>query len=118
MESLLKDSITAAINFPLPQAIDMEQDALQAKVIQLYTEKLQIATGSVVVNKFMLFTDDDAGDQAPDGIKGVIPGRSVYVDLRVTWTTPSVMGAQYTGIYPVRSLVALPTFFAPGQTWN
>lgn len=118
MESLLKDSIKAAINSPLPQAIDMEQDSLQANVIQLYAEKLQISNGSVVVNKFTIFTEDDAGDQAPVGIKGVIPGRSVYVDLLVTWTTPSVMGSQHTGTYPVRSLVALPTFFAPGQTWQ
>lgn len=118
MESLLKDSMTAAINSPLPQAIDMDPNTLKGTVIQLYAEKLKIPSGNVVVNKFTVFTDEDAGNQAPVGIKGAIPGRSVYVDLLVTWTTPSVMGSQHTGTYPVRSLVALPTFFAPGQTWN
>jgi len=118
MESLLKDSIKAAINAPLPQGIDTDQASLQGTVVQLYAEKLKISSGSVVVNKFTAFTDDDAGTQAPVGVKGVIPGRSVYVDLLVTWTTPSIIGGRYTGTYPVRSLVSLPTFFAPGQTWN
>ena len=117
MESLLKDSIKAAINVPLPQAIDTDQATLQSTVVQLYAEKLKISSGSVIINKFTVFTDNDAGSQAV-GIKGVIPGRSVYVDLLVTWTPPSVMGVHYTGTYPVRSLVALPTFFSPGQTWN
>lgn len=118
MDSLLKDSIKAAINAPLPQGVDMEPSVLQNAVLQLYAQKLQIPSGNIAVQDFEVYTDADAGLPAPVGIQGTIPGRSVYANLRVTTTTPPITGIRYTGQYTVRALVALPDYFAPGRQWN
>jgi len=118
MQSLLKDSIQTAVNIPLPQSLEMDNSSLETTVIQLYAQKLQVPTGNFTVETFTVYTDADAGSPAPPGVNGTIPGRSVYVNLQVTWTMPPVMGISYTGTYPVCDLVALPTYFAPGQQWN
>lgn len=118
MQSLLKDSIQAAVAVPIPQGVTMDDSTLQATVLQLYAQKLQVSTRNFTVQTFTVYGDDDAGLPAPPGIKGTIPGKSVYVSLEVTWTMPTFMGIRYTGTYPVCDLVALPTYFAPSQQWN
>lgn len=118
MQSLLKDSIQTAVSVSIPQGLAMDNSSLETTVIQLYAQKLQVPPGNLAVDTFNVYTDDDAGSPAPPGISGTIPGRSVYVNMKVTWTMPPVMGIRYTGTYPVCDLVALPTYFAPGQQWN
>ncbi|AFM40460.1 hypothetical protein Desaci_1443 [Desulfosporosinus acidiphilus SJ4] len=118
MQSLLKDSIQTAVAVSIPQGVTMDNSALETTVIQLYAQKLKVTTGSLAVQTFTVYGDNDAGLPAPPGVTGTIPGRSVYVSLQVTWTMPPVMGISYTGTYPVCDLVALPTYFAPSQQWN
>lgn len=118
MQSLLKDSIQTAVSIPIPQGLDLDNSSLESTVLQLYAQKLQVPPGNLAVQAFTVYSDEDTGSPAPPGVKGTIPGRSVYVSLQVTWTMPEIMGASHTGTYPVCDLVALPTYFAPGQQWN
>jgi hypothetical protein len=118
MQSLLKDSIQTAVNVPLPQGIQIDQTELESSVLQLFAQKLKVSTGNITVQTFTVYSNADANSPAPPGISGAIPGRSVYVSLQVTWTMPPLMGISYTGTYPVCALVALPSYFAPGQQWN
>lgn len=118
MESTLKDAITATVDSPLYQAGDADPALIEETITRVFAEKLKISSGNVDIRTFQVFTDSDAGSPAPEGIRGTIPGRSVYVDLLVTWTPPAILGIQQTGTYPVRSLVALPKYHAPGGQWN
>lgn len=118
LEDALKDAVTAAISSPLVQAGDLDPVIMQTTITQIFAQKMNINNGNVTMETFQVYTDSDKGAPAPVEIGGTIPGRSVYVSLIVTWTTPSIIGQHYTGTYHVRKLVALPIYFAPGKEWN
>lgn len=115
-----KDAVVEALSSTAPmfQAGNTDTTLVQDTITQLIAQKLQIPQGNVVVKDLRIYSDTDIGTQAPTGIIGTIPGRSAYIDLQVTWTTPSVWGKQYTGTYPVKTLISLPRYFASGPAWN
>lgn len=117
-ESTLKDAIIEAVNSPLTQAGEIDASLMQFTIIQVFEQKMKIPKGTVTPNTFIIYTEGDAGTPAPVDIGGTIPGRSVYMDVMVTWTTPKIFGNEYTGSYHVKKLVALPIYFAPGKQWN
>lgn len=118
METALKDAVLESVSSPLFQGGVPDPNVIQNSITQVFAQKLQIPAGNVAIQNFTIYSDADNGSPAPAGIQGTIPGKSIYVELQVTWTTPSVMGISHTGTYPVKTLIALPTFYAPGQTWN
>lgn len=117
-ESTLKDAIIESINSPLTQAGDIDPSLMQFTILQVFEQKMNLKNGSIIPNTFIVYSEADAGRPAPVEIGGTIPGRSVYMDLIVTWTTPKILGHEYTGTYHVRQLVALPIYFAPSKQWN
>ncbi|WP_434510066.1 hypothetical protein [Desulfitobacterium sp. AusDCA] len=118
MDSTLKDAIIATVDSPLYQAGNIDSSRVEETIAKVFAEELKISRGNVVIRTYRVFTDEDIGSPAPEGIQGTIPGRSVYVDLLVTWTPPAILGIEQTGTYPVRTLIALPKYHAPGSQWN
>lgn len=120
LESTLKNAIVTATNGPLLVTGQgtIDNTILQASINQQLNKTLSYLEPVVTMTSPpIVYTTSDKGNPAPGEIGGTIPGPCVYLELKLTWLMPPILGYRFEGSKLDKVLVSYPVYNPVNQTW-
>jgi hypothetical protein len=120
LQTAMKNAVIQSVNGPLLISGQgtISQDSLQSSINQQLQKVMSNLEPSVTItSQPIVYTESDKGNPAPSGLNGTIPGPSVYLEVKLTWLMPAILGYRFQGTIPDKALISFPIYNSANQSW-